>query len=260
MSFTQQSFGMSWSFKLPGRQANPYLSRTPIFAKFARRRGSVQRSILWSIGHLLRSTFVQQKDEIYKNTKIWITKFGITMEVYSSTHYQPCLPTGLFFLRGGGPEVSPKRRQNCREAVILLPERYGTLKEDAIKASENDECETLQKREQMSFRSPSICRCQVLAWFSVRVESSADTFKTVAMWSLKSCSYMQLPPGNETMNCFPMSSENICRFALIYPNVSNKTVTPWQTCPSNPGVFLTKTSNYQDFCQIVAKFTLLSSK
>lgn len=102
MSFTQQSFGMSWSFKLPGRQANPYLSRTPIFAKFARRRGSVQRSILWSIGHLLRSTFVQQKDKIYKNTKIWITKFGITMEVYSSTHYQPCLPTGLFFLRGGG--------------------------------------------------------------------------------------------------------------------------------------------------------------
>lgn len=82
----------------------------------------------------------------------------------------------------------------------------------------------------------SVCVC---------VESSADTFKTVAMWSLKSCSYMQLLPGNETMNCFPMSSENICRFALIYPNVSNKTVTPWQTCPSNPGVFLTKTSNYQ---------------
>ena len=46
MSFTQQSFGMSWSFKLPGRQANPYLSRTPIFGELARRRGSVQRSIL----------------------------------------------------------------------------------------------------------------------------------------------------------------------------------------------------------------------
>ena len=78
--------------------------------------------------------------------------------------------------------------------------------------------------------------------------------------------YIKLLPGNETMNCFPMSSENICRFALIYPNVSNKTATPWQTCPSNPGVSLTKTWNYQaatvkelskvDFCLTDCSLTI----
>ena len=80
----------------------------------------------------------------------------------------------------------------------------------------------------------------------MEVESWETTSKVLPckVWKVILYSAIYFPAMRQ-LNCFPMSSENICRFARIYPNVSNKTVTPCQTCPWNHGVSLTKSSNHQ---------------